>query len=230
MKLGIMQPYFFPYIGYFQLIKAVDKFVFYDDVTYIKNGWINRNRILLQNQAHYITVHIKGASSHKFINEIEIIDNRYKLRKTILSAYSKAPYFKEIWWLIEEVLEFETKNISQLAQYSVIQISKYLGINADFEVSSKDYMKTRNVKFEDRLIAICSINNALEYINPIGGIELYKKSNFMREGIKLSFLKPQPVDYNQFGNAFVQNLSIIDVLMFNPISKIQRMLNSFELL
>ena len=230
MKLGIMQPYFLPYIGYFQLIKAVDKFIFYDDVNYIKNGWINRNRISINGKAHYITVHQKGASPNKLINEIEIIDNRNKLRKTILNAYSKAPYFKKAWPFVEKVFEFETDKISELAEYSIIQTCKYLGIDTKFEFSSKDYRETANLKLEKRLIAICNINKALEYINPIGGIELYEKKTFMNEGINLSFIKTGSISYRQLNNTFIENLSIVDVIMFNPDERIQAMLDCYDLL
>ena len=70
MKLAIMQPYLFPYLGYFQLIAAVDKFVFYDDVNFIKNGWINRNRLLISGKVNYITIPLSGASSFLKINQV----------------------------------------------------------------------------------------------------------------------------------------------------------------
>lgn len=229
MKLAIMQPYFCPYIGYFQLVKAVDTFIFYDDVNYIKNGWINRNRILLNGEAHYITIHQKGASPHKLINEIEIIDNRRKLQKTISAAYGKAPYFKEAWPLIETILEFETNKISELAEYSVIQTCHYLGVDTRFELGSKSYGQTADLKKEKRLIAICHMNGAREYINPIGGIGLYDKKTFMEEGINLSFLRTAPVAYKQFGNSFIENLSILDVMMFNPRHEIHKMLDLYAL-
>ncbi len=230
MKIGIMQPYFFPYIGYFQLVKMVDKFIFYDDVNYIKNGWINRNRILLNGMAHYITIHQKGASPNKLINEIEILDNRSKLRKTIFNAYSKAPCFEEAWPLVEKVLEFETDKISELAAYSVIQTCKYLGIDIEFEFSSKEYGHTTNLKLEKRLIAICNINKASQYVNAIGGVKLYDKNIFMKEGINLSFLKTISITYKQFDKAFIENLSIVDVVMFNSGERINVMLDCFDLL
>lgn len=230
MKIGIMQPYFLPYIGYFQLIKAVDKFVFYDDVSYIKNGWINRNRILLNGKAHYITVHQKGASSNKLINEVEIIDNRNKLGKTICNAYSKAPYFRKAWPFIEKILNFETNKISKLAEYSIIQICEYLKIDPNFESSSEDYSFTTDLKSKNRIVAICKINKASNYINPIGGMGLYDKKNFNEEGIKLFFLKTNPITYKQYDNPFVENLSIVDVMMFNSEDLIHEMLDGFELL
>jgi hypothetical protein len=230
MKLAIMQPYFFPYIGYFQLIKAVDKFIFYDDVHYIKNGWINRNRILLNGKAHFFTVHQKDASPNKLINEVEIIDNRSKLKKTLLSAYSRAPHFREVWPLMEDVLGFETNNISELAEYSIIKTYQYLGLDIKFELSSRHYSQTANLKKEDRLIAICNINDAQEYINPIGGLDLYDRETFIKANINLSFLKSGQIIYRQFGISFVGNLSIIDVLMFNNRESIHLFLDTFDLI
>jgi hypothetical protein len=230
MKLAIMQPYFFPYIGYFQLVNAADKFVFYDDVNYIKKGWINRNRILLNEKSHYITVCQKGASQNKLIKDIEIIDNRGKLKKTIQNAYSKAPNFKNVWALIEDVLEFKTNSISELAAYSVIQTCNYLGIDTEFEFSSEVYMQTSVLKSENRLIEICKINNATDYINPIGGMELYDKNKFLMNGINLSFLKTDSIVYKQLGSDFIENLSIIDVLMFNDARNVALFLDSYDLL
>lgn len=230
MKLGVMQPYFFPYIGYFQLIKAVDTFIFYDDVNYIKNGWINRNRILLNGGAHFLTVHQKGASPNKLINEVEIIDNRSKLKKTIMAAYGRAPYFREVWSLIEDILGYETDSVSELAAYSVIKTCKYLDLDTKFEFSSTSYSQTASLKKEKRLIAICNLNGSREYINPIGGIELYDKEIFMRSNIDLYFLKSGKILYHQFGNSFVDNLSIIDVLMFNNRESIYLFLDTFDLI
>jgi hypothetical protein len=229
MKLAIMQPYFFPYIGYFQLAKLVDKFIFYDDVNYIKNGWINRNRILLNGKPHYITVQQKGASPNKLINEIEIIDNRSKLGKTISAAYRKAPYFREVWPLVESILELNSNNISELAEYSVVQICKYLDLDTKFELSSKNYNQTAKLRKEERLIAICDINGAQEYINPIGGIGLYEKKPFLKKGVNLYFLRTCPVTYKQFGDPFVDNLSMIDVMMFNPQHEVNKMLDLYVL-
>jgi len=231
MKVAIMQPYFFPYIGYFQLINSVDKFIFYDDVTFIKQGWINRNRILLNNKDHLITLKLKGASSNKLINEIEIIHNNGNLLKTIYQAYKKAPYFREISPIIEEVfrtMESKTK-ISEISEISVKRVSKYLGLNTEFETSSELYFNTRFLTKENRLIEICKENKADIYINPYGGESLYDKSNFKEKEIKLFFIKNNIVSYNQFKSEFVPALSIIDVLMFNHPEIIKEMLRQYVL-
>jgi hypothetical protein len=229
MRLAIMQPYFFPYIGYFQLIKAVDKFIFYDDVNFIKNGWINRNRILINNRASYITVQLKDASSFKPINCIEFTDNREKLKMSIEQAYKKAPHFDSAWPVINTCLDLKTKSISELAIYSVEQVSRYLNLDTHFETSSRRYAKTKDLKKTERLKEICRINNASQYINPIGGTELYTKDDFVTFGINLCFIKSKKIEYMQNKAEFVPWLSIIDVMMFNSPEKVNRILDDFEL-
>ena len=149
--------------------------------------------------------------------------------KTVWTAYSKAPYFKEAWPLVENVLNFKTNNISELAEHSVVQTCKHLGINTNFEFSSKSYSLTADLQKEKRLIAICNINSAQEYINPIGGIGLYEKKTFTKEGINLSFLKTKSITYQQFNNSFIENLSIIDIMMFNSKHEMNRLLDFYIL-
>lgn len=230
MKVAVMQPYFFPYIGYFQLIKAVDTFVFYDDVNFIKNGWINRNRILSNRQASYFTLQLKDASSFKLINEISFNDNRNKLLKSIAVSYSKSPYFKEVFELVERCFRIETDKVASIAMNSIIQVSNYLNLSTAFEVSSEKYADTKGLDRAHRLIEVCKRNNANIYINAIGGAELYDKSFFKEKEIELAFIKPKNTSYIQFKNDFVPWLSIIDVLMFNSIEEVNEMLNEYELI
>jgi len=192
MKLGIMQPYFFPYIGYFQLINAVDKFVIYDDVNYIKQGWINRNRILLNGQPHYITINLNDASSFKKINEIEINFNfnPSKLLKTLQQCYKKAPYFNEIYPLIEKVLFFEERNLAKFTTNSLKLICEYLNINSAFEISSQHNIG-RKLRGEYRVIEICKYFGAEEYINAIGGVNLYNKEEFISKFADRIFFSPK---------------------------------------
>ena len=230
MKIAIMQPYFMPYIGYFQMIKAVDRFVFYDDVNFIKNGWINRNRILINGQPTYCTLHLKDASSFKLINDITFTDNRNKLLKSIAVSYSKAPYFKIVFELIERCFHVETEKVACIAINSIILVSKYLNLKTVFEVSSMKYADTKGLDRAHRLIEICKRNNATTYINAIGGEDIYDKSFFKEHKIDLTFIKPREIGYQQFKNDFVPWLSIIDVLMFNSIEEVQLMLDSYELI
>jgi WbqC-like protein family len=231
MKIAIMQPYFFPYIGYFQLVYAVDKFVFYDDVTFIKQGWINRNRVLLKNSDHYITLRLNGASSNKLINEINAIPTNDKLIKTIAQAYFNAPFFKEVFPLIENTFSImnELRSISRIAESTVKKISEYLNLTTIFETSSELYSKTKSLGREERLIEICLRNAADTYINPFGGKELYNRDRFKNEGINLLFIKNQLPVYTQFKNEFIPGLSIIDVMMFNSTEKVREMLCQYEL-
>jgi hypothetical protein len=229
MKLAVMQPYLFPYIGYFQLIKAVDKFVFYDDVNFIKNGWINRNRILINGQASYITLPVKDVSSFKLINEISFIDNRNRILKSITLSYNKAPYFKEVFELVEKCLQIDIDKVSTVAINSIKLVSNYLNLKTAFEVSSVKYTNTKGMEREHRLIEICKINHATTYINAIGGVDLYNKSFFNENNIDLVFIKPKGTSYKQYRNDFVPWLSIIDTLMFNSVEDIQIMLDNYEL-
>lgn len=233
-KLAIMQPYIFPYIGYFQMIKAVDKFVFYDDVNYIKQGWINRNRILNNNSDFLFVVPIEKISSFTLINETKIKQNLYqnwvqKFLKTIQLNYRKAPYFESVFELIQPILNQDKKTISELAILSITEISKFLNIKTEIIISSEKY-KNSGLERQARLIDICKQEESTHYINALGGQELYQKEDFKKEGIRLDFIQPLPIEYSQFHHKFVPWLSIIDVLMFNSLEETNVMLSQFELI
>lgn len=231
MKLGIMQPYFFPYLGYWQLINAVDTYVVYDDVAYIKGGWINRNNILVNEKANLITLSLENSSSFKNINEINIIKNEKnaeKIVKTIQMAYKKAPFFNQVMPILENLL-LKNDKIADLNYNSILEINKYLKINTNIILSSS-LSKDNSLKAQDKVIHINKLLGSDTYINAIGGQELYDREEFKREGIELKFLKMNDIKYTQFKNEFVPNLSIIDVMMFNSEMKIKEMLNNYELL
>ena len=229
MKLGIMQPYLFPYLGYFQLINEVDEFVIYDDVNFIKQGYINKNNILVSGSAKSFTLQLQGASSFKKINEVEVGSNNKKLLKTIEQAYSKAPFFKDVMPLVEEVLSSPEKNLAKYVGSSIQRISDYLQIDVVFHYSS-EIEKKCDLKSQDKVINICENLNAAHYINSIGGQELYSKDTFEINNIKLSFIKTQLQPYEQFEEEFVPYLSIVDVLMFNDVDTIKQYLKQYELI
>jgi hypothetical protein len=232
MKLAIMQPYFFPYIGYYQLIHAVDKFVIYDDVSFIKQGWINRNRILVSGQASYITVPLAGASSFKPIRDIQVSthsDWQTKLLKTIAHSYKKAPFFEPVFPLIERIVRKSEDHISRLAIASLLEITQYLDIDTEVLETSIGYQNS-HLQAQDRVIDICKLERASHYINPIGGVSLYSTATFMQSGIHLSFLKPTQIEYRQLNHDFIPWLSIIDVLMFNGKEKTCDLINQYELI
>ena len=230
MKVGIMQPYFFPYLGYWQLLSAVDKYVVYDDVAYIKGGWINRNNILLNCKSHLITLPLEQASSFKNINEIDITHNmkqREKVLKTLEAAYKKAPFFETIFPLLSNLI-MSSKTIAELNYNSILDVKEYLGLNTEIILSS-ELEKDNTLKGQEKVIHINKLLHSDTYYNAIGGTELYDKASFDQFGLKLLFLKMSDLKYGQFQNDFVPGLSIIDALMFNCINDIKQLLKQFTL-
>lgn len=233
LKVAGNQPYFFPYIGYWQLINAVDKYVIAVDVNYIRNGWIHRNRILVNREkSKFINLQIHNASSHKLINETQIFRNDKHISsmlKTIKIHYKKAPYFESVFPLIEKIITHDENNLACYLEYLILEISSYLGIETEFILSS-DIPKNPSLRGQDAVIEICKILGADEYLNAIGGQKLYSPEAFAEEGIKLKFLKTYDIRYPQFKKPFIPNLSIIDVMMFNSRDEVKKMLEGYALL
>ncbi len=231
MKIAIMQPYFFPYIGYWQLIHAVDKFVVYDNVEYSKKGWINRNRILVSDQPKYVTIPIKKDSDFleirdRFLSENYIFEMKKNLR-IIESAYKKAPFFECIFPIVREILLFENNNLFDYIYNSICKIVNFLEIETEIIVSSSLPID-KSYKNKHRVMKICNILTSDCYLNPIGGTSLYDKEEFRQQGINLNFIKTNEITYKQFNNEFISNLSIIDVMMFNSIDQIRSYLTNYE--
>lgn len=224
-----MQPYFFPYIGYWQLIKAVDTFVIFDDVNYINKGYINRNNILVNGQKQLFTLELIGASQNRLINEIEVGSNQNKMLKTISMSYKKAPCFSEVFPIIESILMCEEKNLSKYLGNSLKILAEYLNIKTRFLYSS-DILKDNELKGEEKIIDIVKRLNTSVYINAIGGQELYDREVFAKNNLELYFLNPKSQEYKQFKNEFIPNLSIIDLMMFAKNDDIQEMLNKYTLI
>lgn len=233
MKLGIMQPYFFPYIGYWQLMNAVDTYVIYDDVSFIKNGWINRNRILINGEAKYFNLPTTGAGSFVQIKDVKLNPDPVligKLLKKLEVSYRKAPLYGEVMPLLERILTYETLSMVNLLEFQLREIAAYLGITTQLLISSRDVKKDNSLSGQDKVIDICRSLKATEYYNAIGGQELYDSEAFSRNGISLYFLKTSSIIYPQYKNEFVCDLSIIDVMMFNPVEDIRKMLLAYRLL
>lgn len=228
MKVAIMQPYFLPYIGYFQLINAVDEFVVYDDVNFIKQGWITRNNILVDKKKSNFILKVEGASSFKKIKEITLIKNNKKLIKTIEQEYKKAPYFRVVFPMIQKILSSDENNLSKFLIFSLKEIANYLQIDTVFRISS-EIDKNDELKGQDKVIAICKKLKVENYINAIGGQKLYDKPIFNHNKILLNFIKTEPIYYTQFDNDFIPCLSIIDVIMFNSVEETKLLLNKYKL-
>lgn len=229
MKVGIMQPYFLPYLGYWQLINAVDKYVIYDDVQFIKGGWINRNNILLNGQEHLVNLVLSGASSNKTINEIEVQSNQNKLIKTIESVYKKAPMFDKVFLLFLEIMQYEHKNLALFLGNSIRELCKYMAIDTEI-IFSSTIEKSNLLKGQDKVLNICQILDANIYLNAIGGKELYNSADFEKQNIQLNFLETNIETYVQLKNEFVPYLSILDVLMFNSEEEVKKMLKNYQLI
>ena len=233
MRAAIMQPYMFPYIGYFQLIQAVDTFVFYDDVNFIKKGFINKNYILNKEDKLAFVIPCKKISQNKKINETTLdFDKKaqLKLLKTLQQTYHKAPCYNSVYPMLEDFILAQNRiSISKMAIDSVKLVCDYLEMDINVKVSSTTFFESVELKKEERLMEICKQLQATTYVNAIGGQILYDKSSFKEEGIDLKFLKPEPTTYKQYENEFVPWLSIIDVLMFNSKNQTLELINNFKL-
>ena len=231
MKLGIMQPYFFPYIGYFQLIAAVDTFIVYDNIKYTKKGWINRNRMLQNGKDVMFSLPLKGASDTLTIceREISVAFKCDKLLNQIKGAYRSAPYFKQCIPLVEQIVRYDERNLFRFLHHSIISICNHLGIETKIRISSSVGID-HSLKSQEKVLALCKGIATDTYINPIGGMDLYSKNDFLGKGVELRFIKSKPFEYPQFGEEFVPWLSIVDVLMFNPLQDVQNALGKYELI
>lgn len=217
MKLAIMQPYLFPYVGYFQLVAAVDRFVFFDDVNFISRGWINRNRLSLSGNVSWFTLPVSGASQNLKINELHVQSDgawRRKLLASVRQSYGKAPCFDPAYALLADIVLSEEKSLSVLARESVIAVARYLGLGTEFVVSTGRY-GNEDLRGADRVLDICRQEGAAEYHNLPGGMALYSTEEFSAAGVELHFMQPRLVEYRQLEEPFKPGLSMLDVLMFN---------------
>jgi hypothetical protein len=223
MKAAIMQPYFLPYIGYFQLISAVDLFIVYDDVKYTKKGWINRNRLLKDGKDSVFSLPLKKDSDALDVRERTLAPDfdRGKLLRRFEGAYRRAPHFAETFPLVEKIVRREDANLFGFLHHSLVQTCRHLGLAAEIKVSSA-VAADRGLKGQDRVLALCAAAGARAYVNAAGGTELYAKDAFRARGVDLKFIRSRPLEYPQFGAAFVPWLSIVDVLMFNPLDAVRR--------
>jgi WbqC-like protein family len=231
VKVAIMQPYLFPYIGYFQLIDAVDLFIVYDNIKYTKKGWINRNRLLQDGKDVLFSLPLKKDSDELDIRERTLAaDYRAdKLLNQFRGAYRGAPYFAQTFPLLEATLRHEDTNLFGCLDHALRGVCRHIGIGTEIRVSSTIDID-HGLRSQDKVIALCRAVGASTYINSIGGVDLYSKAAFAEHGIELQFLKPGPVEYPQHGAAFVPWLSIVDVLMFNPVDTVASpMLHRYEL-
>ena len=232
MKTAVMQPYFFPYLPYWQMLNAVDVFVILDDVNYIKRGYINSNSILINGQPQKFSISIEKPSQNKLISETSLFfppEERERFLKTITMAYKKAPMFGSFFPILEKVILYNERDLTRFISNSFYVICDYLCITTKFILSS-ELDKNPLLKGEQKIIEINKCLGTETYINAIGGQTLYNIENFAKEGINLKFLKTIPCEYVQFKNTYVPNLSLIDVLMFNNKDSAKQLLLKYELI
>ena len=223
-----MQPYLFPYLGYFQLVASVDKFVFYDDVNFMQKGWINRNRLYLSGAVRYFTIPLSGASQFLKINQIDVQPGeqwKKKMLESVRQSYSKAPHFRAANALLEAALHSGERSIAAIARASVRNVCDYAGLDTQFVASSAVYGNDQ-LSGADRIMDICRLENASDYFNPPGGRALYREENFSSEGIKLHFVEPCLREYRQFTAEFQPGLSILDALMFNDARAVRELIEA----
>lgn len=228
-----MQPYFMPFIGYFQLIASVDKFVIYDDVSYIKGGWINRNRIKVQGKDKLITVPLQNGESGVLISDVLIANQNKehwakKILMTVDQSYSKAAYYSAIFPMFEKWIREDIESVSKLNERMLVDICHYIGISTEILPSSSHYGNSK-LKSVERVLDICRIEKADYYINAIGGKKLYAPKDFTSNGICLRFLQPNLVQYPQGKGDFLPGLSILDLLMYNSPVQVKSMAQGYAL-
>jgi len=216
MRIAIMQPYFLPYIGYWQLIGAVDVFVVYDNIKYTKKGWINRNRFLLNGKEAVFSLPLRKDSDFLDVKDRFLAPsfNRDELLNRFREAYRKAPGFPTVMPLLEEIIRNPASNLFEYISASIQSVCEFFGIQTPLVVSST-IVCDHSLKAAERVQAICKALGADTYVNPVGGMEIYSREDFCAQGIDLKFLKALSFEYPQSGTSFVPWLSILDVLMFN---------------
>ena len=227
-----MQPYFFPYLGYYQMFNAVDKFVILDDVNYIKRGYINSNSILINGTASKFTIPLEKASQNKLINESKLVDDttwKETFLRKIEMAYKKAPMFADFYPVFKEAILYEETDLVRFLKYSFEKVREYLEMDTEILISS-EIEKDNTLKAEDRIIEICKCLKADVYINAIGGQMLYHRDRFLANDIELKFIKMGKYEYKQFSNEFVANLSFLDAMFFNSKKDLWELLKNYELI
>jgi len=228
-----MQPYLFPYIGYYQLIDAADRFVVADDLQFIKQGWINRNRLLINGAAAFFTVPLKHHPADALIKDVEIDNSagarwRSPLLKTIANFYRRAASFDAVFPMVERVIGGPFTRIADMARASLREVCGYLGIATSVVESSSVYANA-HLKGQDRVIDTCRAEGATDYVNASGGRELYSREAFLAHGVRLHFICSEPAEYPQFRAPFVPSLSVVDLLMFNTQAGARELLKRYRL-
>jgi hypothetical protein len=213
---GIHQPNFLPWPGYFYKIANVDEFVFLDNVDIEIGGSkaiTHRTKINSQNGASWLSNPIQKSQS-KIISELTYVHSDWKEKnlKTIFLNYKKAPYFNEVFPLVEKIFTFESNNLSDFNINSISVICNYLGIKTNFSKASE--LNLIDTDRNGRIIEICKSRNCEVYFSGKGAVNYHDESLFEAHGVTIKYTDFSPKTYIQIHGEFVPGLSIID-LLFN---------------
>lgn len=222
-----MQPYFFPYLGYYQLAQAADDFVFLGEANYIVRGYINRNHILLNGAPHRFTLPIVNASQNRSIQDHQYVDSYSPFFALLTQAYKKAPFFDAVIPIVEKCLRNGLNNVAETNSLSIKEVFAYLGMTKRWHDSASIIPKG-SLRGQSWIQEICSRLSASRYVNAPGGKDLYDTESFAGKQIELLFLEPVLPPYEQHTGFFVSHLSMIDVLMWNSPERILDMVNAFK--
>lgn len=236
MKLGIMQPYFFPYIGYISLMKCVDRWIFMDEVQMIRHGWIERNRILRQQGGwHYFRVPLEKHKSHTLIKDIRVRNSepwKDQILAQLVHYKSKAPFYHEVIKLLNDSFQQRFDSITYQNAHLLKKLSEFIGFEFNYQILSEmNLVMETPVEADDWALNICKALDINHYVNPIRGKTFYNTEKFRQAGMKINFLHKQlfPYDQKDSTGEFVDDLSIIDVLMFNSPKEVLKRLDNYIL-
>lgn len=231
MRLAIMQPYFFPYIGYYALINYVDRFILFDVPQFIRHGWIERNRVLKPNEGWmYVKVPLEKHSRDTAIKDVQIRTHEHwqeKILQQLIHYKKKAPYYQEVRELLNQCFDYDTPSIVDLNRHILENTCEYIGINTPIEVLTAMNLQYESAKAADEwALNISLAMGANEYVNPPGGEDFFDRKKYHDKKIKLTFLETSIEPYDQKRSIFEPGLSIIDVLMFNDPEVVNKMINT----
>ncbi|GAA4018292.1 WbqC family protein [Hymenobacter fastidiosus] len=234
MKLAIMQPYLFPYLGYYQLLNAVDRFVVYDDVQFMLQGWVNRNHLLVNGRSYLFTLPLEKVSSHRTVRATQVKNRLFpgwyaKFMRTLRQSYSRAPQVERVLELVAQTfVGARERSAAEVATESLRQVHHYLQLPGELVPTATTYQNA-HLSGPARVLDICRQEGATHYVNAINGTRLYQRADFAVAGIELQFLQSAPLPYPQRQPGFVPNLSILDALMFNEPAAVRELLTQYTL-
>jgi hypothetical protein len=233
MRIALMQPYFFPYLGHFDLLNMVDEWIVFDTAQYMRSHWMNRNRILHPAGGwEYITVPVRKHPTNTPGHQVEIamaIDWRNRILRKLQHYRNKAPYYQDVMDFVEECFADVGPNLSETNIRILEKTRTRLGIKTPMRVLSRMDLRLEPVLGPgDWGFEISRLLGAREYVNPAGGAALFDRDQFEKHGIKLTIQNFSNIAYDCRPYRFEPGLSIIDVMMWNRPEQIKNYLDTWR--